>query len=282
MQAFVSNWTRPYTVRCPGRPYEMADYDLLTTVLSALLWRRENGSICMITDDTGAQYYRSLGLTELWDGGIFTHLNTIPQTIDPCTFWAAGKLYALAAVPAPCVMLDTDFIVWHSLAAHWNKSLAVIHREQLHPDIYPDSSVFVLDASYQFPSDWNWKAQACNTALTYFGDETLRKTYVRQAMDFMQAVRGQDGLIYMVFAEQRLLAMCAEALSVPIYAFSTEQDLFSGKQRDFTHVWGFKQAMQEQPILREAFCSKCAARLQRDFPAYAKRCAGIPILQQYF
>lgn len=121
MQAFVSNWTRPYAVRCPGRPYQMTDFDLLTTVLSALVWRRENGSIRMITDDTGAQYYRSLGLTDLWDGGIFTYLNDIPSAIDPCTFWAAGKLYALAATPAPCVMLDTDFIVWHSLSEHWHR-----------------------------------------------------------------------------------------------------------------------------------------------------------------
>ena len=282
MQAFVSNWTRPYAVRCPGKPYEMADYDLLTTILSALLWRKENGSIRMITDDTGAQYYRSLGLTDLWDDGIFTHLNTIPQTIDSCTFWAAGKLYALASISAPCVMMDTDFIVWHSLSAYWSKSLVVIHREALHPDIYPAPFAFALDASYRFPADWDWNAQACNTALTYFGDEMLRKAYVRQAMDFMQAVRGQDDLIYMVFAEQRLLAMCAASLSVPIDAFSTEQDLFSGNQHDFTHVWGFKQAMQEQPILREAFCGKCAARLQRDFPIYANRCAEIPMLQKYF
>ena len=156
MQAFVSNWTRPYAVRCPDRPYQMTDFDLLTTVLSALVWRRENGSIRMITDDTGAQYYRSLGLTDLWDGGIFTYLNDIPSTIDPCTFWAAGKLYALAATPAPCVMLDTDFIVWHSLSEHWHRPLAVIHREELNPAIYPAPSAFVLAPSYHFPTNWNW------------------------------------------------------------------------------------------------------------------------------
>lgn len=266
MQAFASNWTRPYAVRCPDRPYQMTDFDLLTTVLSALVWRRENGSIRMITDDTGAQYYRSLGLTDLWDGGIFTYLNDIPSVIDPCTFWAAGKLYALAATPAPCVMLDTDFIVWHSLSEHWNRPLAVIHREALNPAIYPAPSAFELAPSYHFPTNWNWHEPACNTALTYFGNDTLRKTYVGQAMDFMQAARGRDDLIYMVFAEQRLLAMCAQACGVPIHAFSTEQDLFQGNQRDFTHIWGFKQAMQEQPVLRELFCQKCAARIRKDFP----------------
>ena len=282
MQAFVSNWTRPYAVRCPDRPYQMTDFDLLTTVLSALVWRRENGSIRMITDDTGAQYYSSLGLTDLWDGGIFTYLNDIPSTIDPCTFWAAGKLYALAATPAPCVMLDTDFIVWHSLSEHWHRPLAVIHREALNPAIYPAPSAFVLAPSYHFPTNWNWHEPACNTALTYFGNDTLRKTYVGQAMDFMRAARGRDGLIYMVFAEQRLLAMCAQACSVPIHAFSTEQDLFQGNQRDFTHIWGFKQAMQEQPVLHELFCQKCAARIRKDFPIYANICQTIPQLQPYF
>ncbi|MGI6179412.1 DUF6734 family protein [Butyricicoccus intestinisimiae] len=282
MQAFVSNWTRPYAVRCPDRPYQMTDFDLLTTVLSALVWRRKNGSIRMITDDTGAQYYRSLGLTDLWDGGIFTYLNDIPSTIDPCTFWAAGKLYALAATPAPCVMLDTDFIVWHSLSEHWHRPLAVIHREALNPAIYPAPSAFVLAPSYHFPTNWNWHEPACNTALTYFGNDTLRKTYVGQAMDFMQAARGRDGLIYMVFAEQRLLAMCAQACGVPIHAFSTEQDLFQGNQRDFTHIWGFKQAMQEQPVLHELFCQKCAARIRKDFPIYANICQTIPQLQPYF
>ena len=282
MQAIVSNWTRPYAVRCPDRPYQMTDFDLLTTVLSALVWRRENGSIRMITDDTGAQYYRSLGLTDLWDGGIFTYLNDIPSTIDPCTFWAAGKLYALAATPAPCVMLDTDFIVWHSLSEHWHRPLAVIHREALNPAIYPAPSAFVLAPSYHFPTNWNWHEPACNTALTYFGNDTLRKTYVGQAMDFMQAARGRDGLIYMVFAEQRLLAMCAQACGVPIHAFSTEQDLFQGNQRDFTHIWGFKQAMQEQPVLHELFCQKCAARIRKDFPIYANICQTIPQLQPYF
>lgn len=282
MQAFVSNWTRPYAVRCPDRPYQMTDFDLLTTVLSALVWRRENGSIRMITDDTGAQYYCSLGLTDLWDGGIFTYLNDIPSTIDPCTFWAAGKLYALATTPAPCVMLDTDFIVWHSLSEHWHRPLAVIHREALNPAIYPAPSAFVLAPSYHFPTNWNWHEPACNTALTYFGNDTLRKTYVGQAMDFMQAARGRDGLIYMVFAEQRLLAMCAQACGVPIHAFSTEQDLFQGNQRDFTHIWGFKQAMQEQPVLHELFCQKCAARIRKDFPIYANICQTIPQLQPYF
>ena len=58
MRAFASNWTRPYAMQHPGRPYDVADFELLTTILSALTWQQKNGSIRMITDRVGARYYR--------------------------------------------------------------------------------------------------------------------------------------------------------------------------------------------------------------------------------
>lgn len=283
MRAFCSNWTRPYAMCFPGRPYEIPDYELLTTVLSALLWREKNGSICMITDRVGERYYRSLGLAPVWDDGIRCELDAIPYTVDPSTFWAAGKLYALQKIAAPCAMLDTDFIVWCDLRERLASSqLSVIHREPLEPDIYPAPSAFSLSPSYAFPTDWNWNIPACNTAFAYFGNEALRTGYVSQALQFIQATRGRDGLIYMVFAEQRLLAMCAEAMHIPIDALSTPEALSHPSQKDFTHTWGFKQAMQEHPEARAMFCGQCAARLTQDFPQYARICARIPILRKYF
>ncbi len=283
MRAFASNWTRPYAMQHPGQPYALPDYELLTTILSALMWRRYNGSICMLTDRVGDRYYRSLGLADIWDDGIHCALDDIPYTIDPSTFWAAGKLYALKTRSAPCVMLDTDFIVWSDIQPQLQLSaLTVIHRESLQPDIYPEPNAFSLDSNYIFPSDWDWQQPACNTALCYFGDEMLRREYVAQAIDFMHAVRGRDGLIYMVFAEQRLLAMCAHAMHVTIHSLSTSEQLFSGNQTDFTHVWGLKQGMQRDDALRQAFCERCAQRIARDFPPVRTLCANIPILRQYF
>jgi hypothetical protein len=58
MNAFHTNWTEPFFARNPGRAYSLADYELLTIVLSALEWRRHNGSIRMITGPAGADYYR--------------------------------------------------------------------------------------------------------------------------------------------------------------------------------------------------------------------------------
>lgn len=283
MRAFASNWTRPYAMQHPGRPYDIPDFELLTTILSALCWRQKNGSIRMITDRVGARYYRSLGLAPLWDDGISCELDDVPYTVDPSTFWAAGKLYALAQVAAPCAMIDTDFIVWSDLHDRLTDcSLAVIHREELHSDIYPAPSAFVLSPRYSFPQNWDWTAPACNTAFTWFGNDSLRRAYLSEAFDFIHATRGRDCLIYMVFAEQRLLAMCAEEHGVPIDALSTPELLFDPAQTDFTHVWGFKQAMTEHPHLRETFCHRCAQRITRDFPEYGTICANIPSLRSYF
>lgn len=52
MQAFHSNWTRPFFIRNPHIEYRIEPFELLTTALSALEWRRENGSIRMICDTT--------------------------------------------------------------------------------------------------------------------------------------------------------------------------------------------------------------------------------------
>ena len=52
--------------------------------------------------------------------------------------------------------------------------------------------------------------QPLNTALAYFADEGLRDRYCQKAFEIMQNSTGaRDPLIYMVFAEQRLLAMLA-------------------------------------------------------------------------
>lgn len=42
----------------------------------------------------------------------------------------------------------------------------------------------------------------------------------------MQAARGRDGLIYMVFAEQRLLAMCAQHAVFPFTLFRQNRTYF--------------------------------------------------------
>ncbi|MGM9612642.1 MAG: hypothetical protein ACI3XZ_03985 [Butyricicoccus sp.] len=283
MRAFHSNWTAPFFARNPHAEYAVEPFELLTTALSALSWQRCGGTISMLCDSPAAAYYRACGLEELWDGGIQIVLDDIPQEINPCIFWAAGKLFALRTFGAPCVMLDTDFIVWKPLAPLLEGvSLAAIHREDILPDIYPDVHAFPAASGFDF-SGLDWSVKPANTALSWFGDADFVEKYTARAIEFMRCCKQADNpLTYMVFAEQRLLAMLAQAQGVPLHALSDLPALFTSGQQYFTHVWGFKQQMRDNPALYAGFCKRCAARLQTDFPEWAAVLARIPSLSPYF
>lgn len=284
LHAFHVNWTRPFFARSPDKPYTVEPFELLTTALSALSWRRANGTIRMICDEEAERYYRTLGLSFLWDGGMHALLDAIPDDVNPIPFWAAGKLYALSAMRAPCVMIDTDFIVWKPLAPLLNGlDAAAIHREDIMPDIYPGPQAFAKSHGFDL-SAFDWSVQPLNTALAYFGSDDFRRYYAETAIRFIRsAPEADDVLTYMVFAEQRLLAMCAAKKRVRAAALSNLPALFGGAQQGyFTHIWGFKQQMRDEPALCEDFCRRCASRLRRDFPDAADRLCAVPALVPYF
>ena len=284
LSAFHINWTCPFFARTPDRPYAVEPFELLTTALSALSWQKTNGSIRMICDSTAKRYYDALGFSFLWDGGVHPLLDAMPEDVNPIAFWAAGKLYALSAMPAPCVMIDTDFIVWKPLAPLLRGlDAAAVHTEDIMPDIYPGPEAFSQTRGFDF-SAFDWAVHPYNTALAYLGSDAFRRHYTDTAIRFIRAsATAGDVLTYMVFAEQRLLAMCAARERVHAAALSDLAALFSGRQQGyFTHIWGFKQQMRDEPPLYEDFCRRCAARLRRDFPEAAGRLAAAPPLSPYF
>jgi len=268
MRAFHSNWTKPFFSKRSGN-YYVEDFELLTTILSALKWQELNGDIQMVTDVVGAAYYRKIGLEKIWNLGIDDSLESnMKQALNPSTFWAAGKIYALEKQNTPCVMLDTDFIIWQSLEEELLKhDLTVIHREGLQEAVYPPKEQLKVGHTYTFPKDWDWSIEACNTAFTCFNNEALKDYYVKESIRFMQGVEADDPLIYMVFAEQRLLAMCAAEKEIDIFSFSTTEALFHSNQKLFTHIWGHKQSIRSNPAVRAHFCKRCIARIKQDYPA---------------
>ena len=281
MRAFHSTWTRPFFARNPGASFFIEPFELFTTALSALQWRRNGGTITMITDGAGAAYYRMLGFEILWDGGMQVTLDRIPAEIDPCVYWAAGKLFALRQMELPCVMMDTDFIVWRDISGMLEGcDCAAIHREEILPSIYPPLEAFSFDADLGLEA-LDWTVQPLNTALAYFADTALRDSYCAKAIQLMRHSPGaRDVLIYMVLAEQRLLAMMAKDYDVR--EISSIISLFTSGQQFFTHVWGFKQQMREEPDAYDAFCRRCAARLTNDFPAEAAVLSRCQALKPFF
>ena len=220
----------------------------------------------------------------LWDEGIFPLLDRIPDDINAGAFWAAGKLYAAAAMKSPCVMLDTDLICWKNLDALLaDTDAAAIHREDIVPSIYPGKSAFSRSRGFDFDnSTGRYRRSTPRCAAS--GSDEFRRYYTDTAIRFMRsAPQADDTLTYMVFAEQRLLAMCAEKKRDPHPgAFRPALAVRRRSGRIFHHIWGFKQQMRENPALYEDFCRRCAARLSRDFPGEAEKIARVPVLGGVF
>ena len=259
--------------RRPQAEFSLDDFELFTMLLSALEWRKHNGSIQLLTDAVSAAYLRAHGLSDAWDAIAVILDDMDAMDIDEAVFWAGAKLYSLSRQTAPCVTLDLDFILWQPVDfSRYGNDLAVIHREDISPSVYPSQAFFQFQDGWQLPDWLDWSLRPCNGALVYFGSQDFLHSYTSFALDFMQkAAAGTDRLCYMVFVEQRWMAMCAAHRSVPIHALSSLAGLFDGRQKSFTHVWGSKQQMRDHPQEAAAFCRACARRLKRDFPDFAEK-----------
>lgn len=279
MKALHCTWTKPRTEA--GESFWIEDFDILTTILSALKWREKNGTITMITDTVGYEFYKSRNLLDIWDN-ISTELDNIPEEINARVFWAGGKLFALKNTPCPVALIDTDFIVWDKLAFNNMPDLTVIHSENIYPDIYPDMGYFKMKQGYMFNPDFNWKCRPYNTAFAVFKSETLKDAFCNEAISFMENSVAEDSLKYMVFAEQRLLSMVAEMTKSKVLEISDMEKLFRDGERYFTHTWGMKQQMREDESLRYDFCKKCIRRINDDFREFVNILKDIPELKRYF
>lgn len=111
MNAVHVTHTAPFFTRSAnrGKTYSISDYELLTTILSALKFRELNGNIGLYTDSVGYKYYEQQKMLKIWNSGINVDvLNNINDNVDFEIFWAAGKIYALKHQQAPCIIMDTD------------------------------------------------------------------------------------------------------------------------------------------------------------------------------
>ncbi len=244
--------------------FSAEDFDLYCTVLSALCWRKFNGNITLCADSVCAEYYRRIGISDVWND-IKVCVADDLEGIDPLMFWAGGKLLALREVSAPVVMMDTDFIVWKTL--EFGSEIIAAHREDISDGIYPPLSYFRTNG--HIIPDFSEEVLPLNTAFFYVPDNDFKEFYTSQAISFMKsAERCGEFLKYMVFAEQRLAAMCADYTSAPVKTLLNKDELFR-PQGDFTHLWGAKQAMRHHPDCLVDFIGKSKNRLFTEFGEYA-------------
>lgn len=210
-------------------------------VLSALLWRKNCGTIKLFTDNVFLSFLVKNGLTELWDGGIDTDtIDNIPMSVNQKVFWAAAKLFALNDATAPVAMVDHDLFFWKNICEDMGMDrLTVLHKEDFW-DCYVPKELLGTPPDYLFDDHWDWEQYPCNTAFAFFPDNQFKKKYTQEAIRFMTNNPGADARpsSQMVFAEQRILPMCAKLDGVSIRTLIDNP--FDEKNDIFTHLWGAK------------------------------------------
>ena len=249
----------------------MNDAEILTMVLSALMWQKYNGSIKLYTDNRGYEFIIEHGLLSLWDKGIDTEVlekNTYP--IDPEIFWAAGKLMALETQTAPCVMLDTDLIVVRSIHEQLEQTdIIALHAEILEPDVYLHPSLLKQPLDFKFPDYYNWTVSPSNTAFLYIRDESFREFYLNESKQFMfnNYEKPKELVTQMVFAEQRMLSICADHMGLPLtYLIS---DPFTLSNMDVIHLWGFKSLLRENKNIQNLYVKQLLNTLGKELSTNA-------------
>jgi hypothetical protein len=282
MTVIYSLSTAPFFAKNPDSVFEIDKFELYTAALSSLVRRRAGNITIMHTDRRGQLFFEQKGLLSLWDDVRIT-LPLDLGGINPKMFWAAGKLFALESSDCPVLMLDTDFIAWD--LPELDDSIVAAHREELAEHIYPPISSFKMRDGYVFDSV-NYSPRPLNTAFLYMPDTGFKDFYVEKSLNFMRcALDCDDHLTYMVYAEQRLLAILAEHKGVKVRELFRHplDGLCSHRaelrrlppdlecvhvQQSYTHTWGAKQVMRDIPAECERFCEKCRTRIRKDFPEW--------------
>ena len=231
-----------------GANFSPDSLEVASIVLSALLWKKYNGTIRLYTDTSGASFFERNQLLDLWDGGVdLTIIESMPTNINQHVFWAAAKIFALKDAKAPVAMIDNDLFIWKELPESViNSRLSVLHPEDLW-DCYVSKEKLSIPLGYSFNEAWDWEVKPFNTAFAFFSDEHFKNDYAFEAIRFMTNNPGTNEVpsSQMVFAEQRILAMCAKAQNVPVCFLA--EDPFELSNKLFTHIWGAKAVIRNNP-----------------------------------
>lgn len=109
-----------------------------------------------------------------------------------------------------------------------------------------------MDTQYKFNNGYNWKFKPCNTAFLYIKDNLFKNYYITESINFMRHCQEKSNdVCSMVFAEQRLLSVCANYWNIDIDCLIENKT--SDTQKSFTHIWGYKDVLKKDNKKEESF-----------------------------
>lgn len=270
------NDTRPffYNNQKKETDYQIHDFDLLFSILSAITWKKNNGKIKMYTDLIGYNYYKKHNLLDVWDEFDIETLPNFKQNINYKEYWAAGKIIALANETNPVCVMDTDFMCKVDISKKIEDfdTIVGIHPENMLEWVYPPKEELYTPPDYSFNKAFDWDVLATNGAFVYFGDVKLKDFYCGEALRFMinNYKETERRVSQMCFAEQRLLSMVGTLYEKDIKYFKESVwDLYEDGQEEFTHIWGTKEEIKSSFENTKEWCLKVINRILSDFPEYS-------------
>lgn len=193
MKAIHVNWTAPFfekhrlrghgfqiTKNITSKEYELPNYQILYTILSALRWKIHNGPIKLYTDSIGLSYYKQIGIDKLYDEIDTDFLDNLVG-VDAAYYWTSGKIQSLQNEKEPFVFLDQDFIVRGELPSNfYNSDIGIVHWEIPRGNYYFTQEQWERDINHiEFPENYNCNAYSPNTSLVYYGCTSIIDEYVK-------------------------------------------------------------------------------------------------------
>lgn len=308
MKAIYVNWSAPYFNRDRLRghgfkifkessvEYFKPDYEILFTILSVAYWKKFNGTTKLYTDKVGFEYYKSIGLLELWDEIDIDKLEKFNELqIDPAVFWTSAKTYCIATEEAPFVFSDLDFIIRQEMPAYfYNANVAIPHWEIPRGYYYPTREEM---QKYWQPFDGFAQHMLMpNTSLLYINDTTLQETYLNMHMQLVNSFDTSDltktpEWVWLL-ADQGLFGQAirkinikTETLTDKIFLAENEgwmpnaegwADMFyykmnadqSKEKTDWEHVWLAKVVYGFDPDFKKRECQRYYYEICQVFPQY--------------
>ena len=202
--------------RLPGEK-SYSEHVLMIQLLSAVLWRQNNGPIHLYTTKEDAKFFEEIGLLTFYDK-VDTETLEDPE-IDWRHFYPAAKMKVLSTVKEfPVAFVDTDFMFKTRVPDEYKDyDIAFVHREGRFWRNYPPLDFMGIREGYKFPDIPELETtHPINVGFLIVNNADLAKGYTDLALDYMRSNSqlckevewASEGLRIFwksLFVEQRLL-----------------------------------------------------------------------------
>lgn len=306
MNVHYLNW-RPN--RLPGTKDEFSDFNLLTMIVSSLKMRSYGHRTKLYCDSYTVHKMEELHLSDVWnilDG------ESLDQQIDSAiyntsSFFNIGKFFILDMESAPCMLMDTDLILWENPHEFLDQAALFTHWEAVWPytEWYCQKESLHLPDGYSLKKTWDFRLPAANTSIMYFKYDRLKNYYCREALKFLRHNFFTSKFINseLLFVEQRLFLMCLQEMQALKFTkplidivWNPTKGYFTSKHPNcswwnfylpdpsehITHTWISKKAMERNQKYRNYYCCRLLEEIQKLSPGILLQLEKIQTFDSFF